>query len=75
MCKIWKDNKYRIQPYITYDISEIFSTFTLHFIKSCVENLATAVHIFMKTTGEHHYMIGSVGEQAFNDKLGIIQCN
>ena len=52
-----------------------FGTFTLYFIRSCVENLASAVHISKWTTGQHHHMIASVGEQAFNDKLGIIQCN
>ena len=49
--------------------------FTLNMFRSCVENLACAVHISKWTTGQHHYMISSVGEQAFNDKVGIIQCN
>ena len=46
--------------------------FTSNLFRSCVENTG-AVHISKWTTGQHHHMIGSVGEQAFNDKLGIIQ--
>ena len=49
--------------------------FTLNLFRCCVENPTRAVHISKWTTGHYHYMIGSVGEQAFNDKLGIIQCN
>ena len=49
--------------------------FTSSLFRSCVENLTRAVHTSKWTTGQHDHMIGRVGEQAFNDKLGIIQCN
>ena len=44
----------------------------LHFLRSCVDNTG-AGNSSKWTTGQHHHMIGSVGEQAFNDKLGVFK--
>ena len=48
---------------------------TLNLFRWCVEQLSSAVNSSKWTTGQHHYMIGNVGEQVSNDKLGIIQYN
>ena len=57
------------------EVVNTFSTPTLYFTRSCIENLSGAVHVSKGAISLHHYMIGSVGEQILNDKIGIIQWN
>ena len=52
----------------------MFGKFTLHFIRSCVENLTSTVYTSKWTISLHNYMVGGVGKEVYNGEHDVIQC-